>query len=53
MTLREEIVAFLRAAMKDREEESKNRLKAAELLRKFQEEGEELPPAIRVEIEYL
>lgn len=54
MTIRDEIIAFLRASMKDKGEDSKNRLKAAELLRKFQEgemEGQET--AIRVEIEHL
>ena len=55
MSAREEAVAFLRGLMKDEEEDSKNRLKAAELLRKFEDEeerekdGEKASVVLRVE----
>lgn len=54
MTVRDEVIGFLTTLMRDGEEDSRNRLKAAELLRKFEEEkdGEDRGP-ILVQVEYL
>lgn len=54
MTVKDEVIGFLTGLMRDGGEDSKNRLKAAELLRKFEEEkdgGGQGP--IVVQVEYL
>lgn len=52
LSVREEIIEFLTALMRNQDEDARHRLKAAELLKKF-EEGAGGEETVAVSVEYL